>query len=228
VLVLSVYLLVYAKPIGELMRRVMPPGDGTPHDDYPLLIQRAVHDYVRGQLTFSFIMGASTAVCMYLIGVLGVFPDGRHYALFFGGFYGLMELIPYVGPIVGALPAVLVALFADPISALWVTLVFVGLQQLEGHVIAPQVFRISLQINPILIILSLLIGYQLYGVVGALVALPVAAMARQTIVYLRRHLVLEQWSTNTAPMLGLRDGPSTTPPAGGEGSDAPGQAGETN
>jgi len=205
----------------------MPPGDGTPHDDYPHLIQRAVLDYVRGQLTFSFIMGSSTAVCMYLVGVLGVFPDGRHYALFFGGFYGLMELIPYIGPIVGALPPVLVALFADPVSALWVALVFVGLQQLEGHVIAPQVFRISLQINPILIILSLLIGYQLYGIVGALVALPLAAMVRQTIVYLRRHLVLEPWSANAPPLLGLQgEGPTTTSPAGVASNEAPADAGE--
>ncbi|HTZ65418.1 MAG TPA: AI-2E family transporter, partial [Solirubrobacteraceae bacterium] len=89
---------------------------------------------------------------------------------------------------------ILVALFTDPISALWVTLMFVALQQLEGHVVAPQVFRISLQINPILIILSLLIGYQLYGIAGALVALPLAAIVRQTAVYLRRHLVLEPWA----------------------------------
>ena len=70
---------------------------------------------------------------------------------------------------------------------------FVALQQLEGHVVAPQVFRISLRINPILIILALLIGDQLYGIAGALVALPVIAVIRQTVLYLRRHLVLEPW-----------------------------------
>ena len=92
-----------------------------------------------------------------------------------------MEFIPYIGPIIGPLPAVLVALFNDPISALWVILLFVALQQLEGHFVAPQVFRISLRINPILIILALLIGYQLYGIAGALVALPIAAVIRQTV-----------------------------------------------
>ena len=54
-------------------------------------------------------------------------------------------------------------------------------------------FRISLRINPILIILALLIGYQLYGIVGSLVALPVLAVLRQTTLYLRRHLVFEPW-----------------------------------
>jgi predicted PurR-regulated permease PerM len=194
-LVLSVYLLVYGREIGDLVRRIMPPGDGTPQDDLPRMVQRAVFGYVRGQLLFSLIMGASAALCLWIFGVIGIFPDGSRYALFFGGFYGLAELIPYVGPIIGALPAVVVALFNNPISAVWVTLLFIVLQQFEGHFVAPQVFRISLRINPILIILSLLIGFQLYGIVGALVALPVAAVLRETVIYLRRHLVLEPWVT---------------------------------
>jgi putative heme transporter len=202
VLVLSVYLLVYGKDIGNLVRRVMPPGNGTPEDDFPLLVQQAVFGYVRGQILFSLIMGASAAFSLWIFGIVGIFPDGEHYALFFAAFYGLMEFIPYIGPIIGPLPAVVVALFNDPISAVWVVLLFVALQQLEGHVVAPQVFRISLRINPILIILGLLIGYQLYGIAGSLVALPVAAVIRQTVVYLRRHLVLEPWAV-ASPGAGL-------------------------
>jgi predicted PurR-regulated permease PerM len=193
--VLSIYLLVYGNDIDKLVRRIMPPGDGTPEDDYPLLVQRAVFGYVRGQFLFSLIMGASAALALWIFGVIGIFPDGARYALFFGAFYGLMEFIPYIGPIIGPLPAVLVALFVNPISAVWVILLFVGLQQLEGHFVAPQVFRISLRINPILIILALLVGFALYGIAGALLALPIAAVIRQTIVYLRRHLVLEPWGT---------------------------------
>jgi predicted PurR-regulated permease PerM len=202
VLVLSVYLLIYGKQIGELVRRAMPPGDGTPQDDFPLLVQRAVSGYVRGQLTFCLIMGASAAFALWIFGITGIFPDGQRYTLFFGGFYGLMELIPYVGPIVGPLPAVIVALFNSPITALWVIILFVALQQIEGHIVAPQVFRISLRINPILIILSLLIGYQLYGIAGSLVALPVASVLRETVLYLRRHLVLEPWNV-VAPGVGV-------------------------
>jgi predicted PurR-regulated permease PerM len=195
VFVLSIYLLVYGDEIGNLVRRIVPPGDGTPEDDFPLLIQRAVFGYVRGQLLFSLIMGSSAALALWIFGLIGIFPDGERYALFFGGFYGLMEFIPYIGPIIGPLPAVLVALFVNPISAVWVILLFIVLQQLEGHVVAPQLFRISLRINPILIILSLLIGFRLYGIAGALLALPIAAVVRQTVVYLRRHLVLEPWGT---------------------------------
>jgi len=191
VFVLSVYLLVYGREIATLARQIMPRSNGTPEDDFPTLVQHAVAGYVRGQLLFTAIMGLSASLGLWLIGVTGVFPAGEKYALFFGAFYGLMEFIPYFGPIAGAVPPVLVALFTNPISAVWVALMFLGLQQLEGHIVAPQVFRISLRINPIVVILALLIGEQLYGIVGALIALPLATVIRQIVLYLRAHLVLE-------------------------------------
>ena len=193
VFVLSVYMLLYGRQIGTLVRRAMPDGDGSSADDYPHLVQRAVSRYIGGQLLFSTIMGASTGLALYLFGVIGIFPDGRTYAVAFAVFYGVMELVPYVGPILGALPPVIVALFTKPITALWVTLLFVGLQQLEGHVVAPQVFGHTLRINPLLVILALLLGLQVYGVVGALIALPILAVVRETAVYLSRHVTLESW-----------------------------------
>lgn len=201
VFVLSVYMLLYGQAIGRLVRRAMPPGDGTAADDFPLLAQHAVSRYVGGQLLFSAIMGASAGVALYVFGVLGIFPDGRSYALAFGVFYGVMELVPYIGPILGAIPPVLLALFTDPISALWVALLFVALQQLEGHVVAPQIFGHTLRINPLLVIFALLIGLQLYGIVGALVALPILSVLRETAVYLNRHLELEQWERSPGRLL---------------------------
>jgi predicted PurR-regulated permease PerM len=201
VFVLSVYMLIYGERIGGLVRRAMPDGDGTPADDYPILVQHAVSRYVGGQLLFSVLMGASAGASLYVFGLLGIFPDGRKYALAFGVFYGAMELVPYIGPILGALPAVLVALFTDPIVALWVTLLFVGLQQLEGHVVAPQIFGHTLRINPLLVIFALLLGLQLYGIVGALVALPILAILRETVVYLSRHIEFESWERSPDKLL---------------------------
>ena len=201
VFVLSVYMLLYGRRIGALVRRLMPDGDGSRGDDYPSLVQRAVSRYVGGQLLFSTLMGVSAGLSLYVFGLIGIFPDGEKYALAFGMFYGVMELVPYIGPILGALPPVLVALFTDPITALWVALLFVGLQQLEGHVVAPQVFGHTLRINPLLVIFGLLFGLEVYGIIGALVALPILAVLRETAVYLNRHLAFERWDDASRGLL---------------------------
>ena len=222
ILVIAVYMLLYGQSIGALARTVMPPGNGTIDDDYPSRVQRAVFGYVRGQLTFSFIMGLSAGVSLWIFGMLGIFPPGQSYAVFFGVFYGLMELIPYLGPVLGAAPPVMVALFqGDPLSALWLVLLFVALQQVEGHIVAPLIFGHSLRINPLLVIFALLLGGHLQGIPGALLALPLAAIARETLLYLRRHLVMEPWGTPTAAA--LREHP-TGPPAPAPRSPAWGTA----
>jgi predicted PurR-regulated permease PerM len=201
VFVLSVYMLVYGERIGALVRKVMPKGNNTPADDYPTLAQQAMSRYVGGQLLFSLIMGVTAGVALYVFGLLGIFPDGRKYAVVFAVFFGLMELVPYVGPFLGALPPILVALFTDPVVALWVALLFIGVQQLEGHVVAPQIFGHTLRINPLLVIFALLLGQQLYGLVGALIALPILSVLRETVLYLSRHLVLEPWDRSGGSLL---------------------------
>ena len=195
VFVLSIYMLIHGERIGALARGFMPPGDGTREDDYPSRVVRAVTGYVRGQLLFSLAMGAGAGIGLWIFGVLGIFPDGKTYALAFGVWFGLMELVPYVGPFLGAVPPLLVALFQDPLTAVWVALLFIGLQQIEGHIASPLIFGHALRINPLLVIFALLFGAELFGIVGALVALPVAAVVRETVVYLHQHLVFEPWGT---------------------------------
>jgi predicted PurR-regulated permease PerM len=199
--VLSVYMLLYGARIGKLVRRLMPDGSGARSDDYPSLVQNAVSRYIGGQLLFSVVMGTTAGVALYIFGVLGIFPAGSKYAVVFGVFLGVMELIPYLGPFLGALPPVLVALFTNPISAVWVALLFLGIQQLEGHVVAPQIFGKTLRINPLLVIFALLLGQQLYGIVGALMALPILSILRETTVYLSRHLTFEAWERSQDGLL---------------------------
>jgi hypothetical protein len=88
---------------------------------------------------------------------------------------------------------------------------FTGLQQLEGHVVAPNVFGQALRINPLLVIAALLLGGQLYGFIGAFIALPIAAIVRETIVYGRRHLVFERWDLPAVRWSETR--PAATEPA---------------
>ena len=101
IIVLSVYMLIYGERIGAVVRAIVPRGDGTPEDDFPTRIQGAVFGYVRGQLLFSLIMGTSAGVSLWVLGSLGIFPEGKTYAFGFGAFYGFAELIPYVGPAIG-------------------------------------------------------------------------------------------------------------------------------
>ena len=81
------------------------------------------------------------------------------------------------------------ALFSgEPLDALWLAIAFTALQQIEGHIVAPTVFSQALRINPLLVIFALLLGGQLYGFLGAFISLPIAAILRETAVYLRRHV----------------------------------------
>ena len=124
---------------------------------------------------------------LWIAGSLGIFPDGKTYALVFGAWFGFAELIPYVGPAIGALPPIIVALFSDnPVDAVWLAIMFTVLQQIEGHVVAPTVFSQALRINPLLVIFALLIGGRLYGFAGAFLALPLAAVVRETVRVLPR------------------------------------------
>ena len=194
IIVVAVYMLLYGERIGTGVRAVVPPGDGSAEDDFPTRVQGAVFGYVRGQFLFSLIMGTSAGISLYVLGSLGIFPQGKTYAFAFGAFYGFAELIPYIGPAVGAFPPVMIALISgEPLDALWLTIMFTALQQIEGHIVAPNVFGHALRINPLLVIFALLLGGQLYGFLGAFIALPIAAVLRETVVYLRRHLTLEPW-----------------------------------
>jgi predicted PurR-regulated permease PerM len=215
IVVIAVYMLLYGERIGEMVRSVVPRGDGTPYDDFPTRVQSAVFGYVRGQLLFSTIMGISAGVMLYVLGSVGIFEDGKTYALFFGIFYGLAELIPYIGPVIGGAPAGITALLSsNPIDALWLFIAFTALQQIEGHIVAPQVFGHSLRINPLLVIAALLVGGQLYGLVGAFISLPLAAILRETGIYLRRHLILEPWPTApAADLVAVGLGPPAPPGA---------------
>jgi predicted PurR-regulated permease PerM len=96
------------------------------------------------------------------------------YALSLAIFAGLMEIVPYVGPIVSAIPAVILGLTISPMTGLMVLILVFAVQQFENHVIVPQIMKKALGLDPIAIILALLIGLKLGGVLGAILAIPIA------------------------------------------------------
>jgi predicted PurR-regulated permease PerM len=192
VVVVSIYMLLDMDRLAARVDRRFPPLPGrTP------LVQRMEHalmSYVKGQLALSVIIGASSGIGLWILGVTGLMPNGGKYALLFGVWAGITELIPYVGPWLGAAPPVLYALVQHPLSALWVVLLFLGIQQLEGHVVVPKVMGHSLRLHPLLVIFGLLAGGEIYGFPWILVALPLLAAARAVWEFFSERLTLERWS----------------------------------
>jgi predicted PurR-regulated permease PerM len=125
--------------------------------------------WVRGQLTLMGTMGVATGTAYFLLGVPG--------ALLLGLIAAITEAIPIVGPLLGAIPAILVASTVSPQLALIVAGVYVVIQLIEGSVLVPLVMRNTIGISPLLVMLSLLVGAAVGGLLGALLAVPIVASA---------------------------------------------------
>jgi predicted PurR-regulated permease PerM len=208
VVVVSVYMLLDMRRLSAAAERRFPAHDGGP----PLLerVERALVGYVSGQLLVSAIIGVSGGVGMWALGVLGWVPGADRYALVFGAWVALMELIPYLGPWLGAVPPALYALVVEPVSFVWVALLFLAIHQIEGHIVIPNVMGSALRLHPLLVIFGLLAGAEIYGLAGALVALPVLAASRALWEFFSDRIALEPW----------RDGRVTVEVEGDEHADA--------
>jgi predicted PurR-regulated permease PerM len=141
-------------------------------------IDEALGNYIRGQLMVSFLVG----VLIYLGLLLVKMP----YALLLALTVGVTNIIPYIGPLIGMAPAVLLALTVSPMMALKVAVVNLAVQQLEGNLISPLLIGRSLKLHPMLIIVVLLIGGEAFGLIGLILAIPVVAVGKVIL----QHLVL--------------------------------------
>ena len=103
------------------------------------------------------------------------------YALFIGFIAGLFDIIPYFGPIIGFIPAAAFALLRSPISVLWVLAIFVLANQLESSIIAPKIIGDRVGLHPLAVIFAVLVGGELLGITGMLVAVPAASITHCSI-----------------------------------------------
>jgi predicted PurR-regulated permease PerM len=163
-------------------------------------MERAVAGYVRGQVLLSLIIGTSAGVGLYVLGAIGLVENADTYAVLFGAWVAVMELIPYLGPWLGAIPPLIYALIVDPISAIWVALLFLGIHQIEGHIVVPNVMGSALRLHPLLVIFGLLAGGELYGLPGIFVALPFLAVVRAMWEFFGERVQFEPWKEGTVPV----------------------------
>jgi predicted PurR-regulated permease PerM len=185
VLIISVYLSVDS----ERLLRPLPRLVKGPNEYDVLEVGRRMNrvwgDYVRGESIMMIVIGFTTFVVTWLIGVPG--------ALFLGVIAGLLEVIPTFGPIIATIPAVLIALFQGStrfddmnnfLFALIVIAAYILIQQLESNIIQPKVMGTSVKIPPILVLISITAAYQVAGILGAILAVPVVASAKVVLAYL--------------------------------------------
>ena len=126
-----------------------------------------VQRWFLGQLASMTIIGLLFTIALFFIGV--------PFALLLGILSGLLAFIPFVGPAISVIPPILLALAQEPISALWVLLAYAGVQFVEGNIVQPVVMSRAVSLHPVIIVFALLIMGTLFGFIGVLLAIPLAA-----------------------------------------------------
>ena len=184
----SIYLLLEREKITRALLGAIPE---TVRDQSLELFYEVEHTlvrYLRGQILLCAIMGVIGAAIMY-------FTVGK-YALPVGAWVAATEIIPVIGAFLGAVPAVAIALFVPGggfLDALLVAGLFLIAQQLEGNVLVPRIQGGSVGVHPLWVLFATLAGTALYGLVGAVFAVPVVAIIAATLRYLRGTLIFERW-----------------------------------
>ena len=132
--------------------------------------------YIRGQLLLGLIVGVTATISLLLLQV--------DLAVLLGTFAGMFEFIPFLGPYIGAFPAILVALVDQPVKALWVALAFLIIQQVENVILVPRISGNAVRFHPAWVIVLVIVGSEVAGIWGLLLAVPVAAIIRDVFQYL--------------------------------------------
>lgn len=171
----SAFLLIPLKNRGEIR-------------DLISAIETKVSGYLLGQGLLCLVIGVLAFAAYLLIGL----PN----ALLLAILAGLLEAVPIVGPFLGAVPAIIVGLSISPITALWVVLATVIIQQLENSLLVPRIMRRTIGVRPLVTLLALLAFGSLFGITGALIALPLAAVIQ---ILLDRYLLAQEIVTILEP-----------------------------
>ncbi|HKZ30533.1 MAG TPA: AI-2E family transporter [Acidimicrobiia bacterium] len=193
--VLAFYLLVDLPGFKDRARRLVPDQARPEVVHVVSQLTRVVGGFVRGQLLVALIVGVLSSVGLALLGV--------PFWLLIGLIAGFLNVVPFIGPFAGGVLAALVSLvFRDIGTALWAVIMFSAVQQLDNHVISPNILKSRVQLNPVFILLALLLGGSVGGFFGLLVAVPVTAALRVILGHVWRTRVLhESWDEAAEAMI---------------------------
>lgn len=168
ILILAFYLLLDSRTLFRRFVSLFPAAERERVEDACHRIATKVSAWLAGQLLLAMVIGTTAGLALWLLGV----PYFYVLALI----AGLGEMIPVVGPILSAIPAVGVALTVSPATALFVGIFFLVQQQIENHVLVPKIMARQVGVSAGIVIIALLVGGSLLGIVGAILAVPTAAI----------------------------------------------------
>jgi len=168
IIVISFYLSVTKNGIISFIESILP----EKKEEYVIgLIKRSekkVGRWLQGQLLLALTVGLTVFVGLSILGV--------KFALLLGIIAMILELVPFVGPVIAAVPAVVLALTQGPVFSLWVGLFYIGVQQIENNILTPLILGRTTGLNPVTVILALLMGGKLAGILGFFLAIPVTVV----------------------------------------------------
>lgn len=164
VIAISFYLLLYKKPVIRSFTNLFPKDEQDKVTKTLVQVEEKLGSWVRGQLVLSGFIGVLTWIVLTILGV--------EFALPLAVIAGLLEIIPTIGPILAAIPAIIVALSVSPILAAIVAVAYFLIQLFENNVLVPRVMEKAVGLNPVIIIIGIIIGGNLLGITGALLAIP--------------------------------------------------------
>jgi predicted PurR-regulated permease PerM len=212
-LIISVYLLLDTERIARAALRAVPATIRGQTVELFHTVEDTLVKYLKAQLLLCAIMG--------VIGFAIAYFTFGSYALLIGLWVGITEVIPVLGPFLGAIPAVVLALFSGGFAqALLVAALFLLAQQLEGNILQPKIMGGSVGVHPLWVLFGTLAATALYGVVGAVFAVPIVAIVTATLRYLRETLLFERWRKALVSEVALEGGepaPAAPVAAPGEG-----------
>jgi predicted PurR-regulated permease PerM len=140
------------------------------------IIDRLLSAYVRGQFLLCLSVGGAATIALLAFGI--------REALLLGTLAGILEAVPYLGPFLGAVPPVLIALGTDPMRAVWVAVTFTGIQQVENIFLVPRISGNAVRFHPAVVMVIVVIGAEVAGVWGLLLSVPLSAIVRDVFRYL--------------------------------------------
>ncbi len=172
---LSIYIIKDADRMRKLFINVLP---ARAKNQAAVILDRINNvggRYIRGQILISIIVGILCTIVLLLLKV--------DFAILLGFIAGALNLIPFLGPVFGAIPAALTALFISPLKALLVILLFIAVQQIDNYFISPNVMKFQVGVHPAMVIFVLIAAGTLFGPLGLLIAVPVTAVLQSILKY---------------------------------------------